>query len=119
MHVFRTVSCGIVRMRDARVHSHSSTSVCSSSFGWGSLSIAIAKRYGCRVTGITLSAQQLAFATARVKQEKLAHLIDYHLIDYRMFQPGRRACMCVCVAGVCVRRACLMLAEVVYCGHGC
>lgn len=59
-------------------------------FGWGSLSILIAKRIGCRVTGITLSAEQKAYAEALVKREGLEHLIDYHLVDYRLFTPGRK-----------------------------
>jgi len=57
-------------------------------FGWGSLSILLAKTVGCRVTGITLSSQQKAYAEDLVKKEGLEHLIDYHLIDYRLFAPG-------------------------------
>ena len=40
-------------------------------FGWGSLSILMATVTGCRVTGITLSAQQLLLATRRVKEAGL------------------------------------------------
>jgi hypothetical protein len=34
---------------------------------WGSLTLLLVKHYGARVTGITLSEQQLALATERVK----------------------------------------------------
>lgn len=40
-------------------------------FGWGGLSIHAAKKYGCKVTGITLSVEQMALATERVKKRDL------------------------------------------------
>jgi len=57
-------------------------------FGWGSLSLLLAKHFGARVTGITLSEQQLSLATQRVKDAGLEHLIDFHLVDYRVHQPA-------------------------------
>ena len=54
-------------------------------FGWGGLSLHAAKKYGCRVTGITLSVEQKALAEVRVKEEGLGHLIDFEVVDYRVF----------------------------------
>jgi cyclopropane-fatty-acyl-phospholipid synthase len=54
-------------------------------FGWGGLSLHAAKKYGCQVTGITLSVEQKALADARVKKEGLEDLITFEVIDYRTF----------------------------------
>jgi cyclopropane-fatty-acyl-phospholipid synthase len=51
--------------------------------GWGSLMIEAVKQYGCKVTGITLSKEQLEFAQARVKAENLESQIKILLCDYR------------------------------------
>jgi cyclopropane-fatty-acyl-phospholipid synthase len=58
-------------------------------FGWGGLSLHAAKKYGCKVTGITLSVEQKALAMERVRKEGLEHLITLEVIDYRTF--ARRA----------------------------
>jgi cyclopropane-fatty-acyl-phospholipid synthase len=54
-------------------------------FGWGGLSIHAARKFGCHVTGITLSVEQKALAEERVKNEGLGHLITFEVIDYRTF----------------------------------
>jgi len=54
-------------------------------FGWGGLSLHAARKYGCKVTGITLSVEQKALAEVRVKKEGLGHLINFEVIDYRIF----------------------------------
>lgn len=54
-------------------------------FGWGGLSLHAAKKYGCKVTGITLSVEQKALAEDRVRKEGLEHLIKFEVIDYRTF----------------------------------
>ena len=54
-------------------------------FGWGSLSIRMAKTVGCRVVGITLSKEQKALAEERVAAAGLGHLIEYHYVDYRTY----------------------------------
>jgi len=54
-------------------------------FGWGGLSLHAARKYGCRVTGITLSVEQTALARQRVEAEGLGHLIDFEVVDYRTF----------------------------------
>jgi cyclopropane-fatty-acyl-phospholipid synthase len=58
-------------------------------FGWGGLSIYAAKKYGCKVYGITLSVEQKSLAEKRVKKAGLEHLIHFEVVDYRTF--SRRA----------------------------
>eukprot|EP00957_Ditylum_brightwellii_P125020 9530109-Ditylum_brightwellii.AAC.1 len=54
-------------------------------FGWGGLTIHAANKYGCHVTGITLSVEQKALAEERVKKEGLGHLVIFEVIDYHAF----------------------------------
>lgn len=54
--------------------------------GWGSFAIQAVKQTGCRVTGITLSEEQLKYATERVAAEGLSGRIDLKLIDYRRME---------------------------------
>ena len=54
-------------------------------FGWGGICIRAAEKYGCRVTGITLSVEQKALAEARVREKGLQHLMTFELVDYRVF----------------------------------
>jgi cyclopropane-fatty-acyl-phospholipid synthase len=54
--------------------------------GWGGFAMFAAKEYGCKVMGITLSTEQLAFARKAVAEAQLSHLIDIQLIDYRDVQ---------------------------------
>jgi cyclopropane-fatty-acyl-phospholipid synthase len=51
--------------------------------GWGSFAIAAVRQTGCRLTGITLSHEQLALARRRVKAAGLEERIDLQLCDYR------------------------------------
>lgn len=51
--------------------------------GWGSFAIEAARERGCRVTGITLSREQLEFAKKRVEEAGLADRITLELRDYR------------------------------------
>jgi cyclopropane-fatty-acyl-phospholipid synthase len=51
--------------------------------GWGSLSLHAAAQYGVRVTAVTLSREQQAFAAARARDEGLAGLVEVRLQDYR------------------------------------
>ena len=51
--------------------------------GWGGFALHAATTRGCRVTGITVSREQFAFATARMHAAHVAHLVDIRLCDYR------------------------------------
>ncbi len=51
--------------------------------GWGAFARFAARTYGCRVTGITISESQHAFATARVREEGLEDRVEIRLADYR------------------------------------
>jgi cyclopropane-fatty-acyl-phospholipid synthase len=51
--------------------------------GWGAWSIHAAKHYGCRVTSLTISQQQLEFARARIADAGLSDRIEVRLQDYR------------------------------------
>ena len=54
--------------------------------GWGGFAILAARETGCRVTGITISREQLAFARERVKEAGLEDLVDIRYCDYRELQ---------------------------------
>jgi cyclopropane fatty-acyl-phospholipid synthase-like methyltransferase len=54
--------------------------------GWGALALALAQGHGARVTGLTLSAEQLAHAQQRVQEEGLSAQVDLRLQDYRDVQ---------------------------------
>jgi cyclopropane-fatty-acyl-phospholipid synthase len=51
--------------------------------GWGGLGLTLARDHGARVTGITLSTEQLAEAQARVQAEGLGERVSFELMDYR------------------------------------
>lgn len=54
--------------------------------GWGGNAIYMAKNYGCKVTSITISEEQLKLARKRVAEENLEHKIKIELLDYRKLQ---------------------------------
>ena len=51
--------------------------------GWGGMALTLAKEFGAKVTGITLSEEQLAAARARAKEEGLEDRVQFELMDYR------------------------------------
>jgi cyclopropane-fatty-acyl-phospholipid synthase len=51
--------------------------------GWGALAETAAAEFGAQVTGVTLSAEQLAWAQQRLAQAGLAARADLRLQDYR------------------------------------
>ena len=51
--------------------------------GWGGLALTLAREHGVRVTGITLSQEQLATARARAHESGLADRVRFELLDYR------------------------------------
>ncbi len=51
--------------------------------GWGGFAVHAARHYGCHITGITISREQLAYAKERVAREGLQSKIDLRFEDYR------------------------------------
>jgi cyclopropane-fatty-acyl-phospholipid synthase len=51
--------------------------------GWGGLALTLARDYGARVTGITLSTEQLTEARRRAKEMGLGDRVSFELLDYR------------------------------------
>ncbi|HEY3694216.1 cyclopropane-fatty-acyl-phospholipid synthase family protein [Phenylobacterium sp.] len=51
--------------------------------GWGGFAEYAAKQLGARVTGVTISQEQYAFARRRMFEQGLAERTDIRLIDYR------------------------------------
>ncbi|MGB3165962.1 MAG: cyclopropane-fatty-acyl-phospholipid synthase family protein [Alteraurantiacibacter sp.] len=58
--------------------------------GWGGMAIFLARHAGVRVTGITLSEEQLALARSRAAAAGVADRVIFELIDYRdLAETGR------------------------------
>jgi cyclopropane-fatty-acyl-phospholipid synthase len=51
--------------------------------GWGGLAIHLARTYGCRVTSITVSEEQLVLARQRVREAGVEDRVEIVLRDYR------------------------------------
>ena len=51
--------------------------------GWGGMALTLARDYGVRVTGITLSENQLATARSRARDAGLDGQVNFRLEDYR------------------------------------
>jgi cyclopropane-fatty-acyl-phospholipid synthase len=51
--------------------------------GWGGMALFLAREYGARVTGLTLSMEQLKVATRRAHEAGLADRVSFKLLDYR------------------------------------
>jgi cyclopropane-fatty-acyl-phospholipid synthase len=51
--------------------------------GWGSLALDLARRFDARVTGITLSEEQLQVAQRRARERGLERQVQFRLEDYR------------------------------------
>ncbi|MBB4285262.1 SAM-dependent methyltransferase [Roseospira goensis] len=51
--------------------------------GWGGFAEIAAREFGCRVTGITLSREQLSYARARMAAAGLADRVEIRFQDYR------------------------------------
>lgn len=51
--------------------------------GWGGFAIHAARNYGCRVTSITISQEQLKLARERAAAEGLSDQIEFQFADYR------------------------------------
>lgn len=51
--------------------------------GWGGFAEFAAREIGCKVTGITISNEQLAFARDRIERAGLQDKVDFKFCDYR------------------------------------
>jgi len=51
--------------------------------GWGGMALTLARDYGARVVGVTLSEEQHKIATARARAEGLEGQVEFRLQDYR------------------------------------
>ena len=51
--------------------------------GWGGMAISLARDYGVKILGVTLSTEQLALARARVAAAGLTDQVQLELCDYR------------------------------------
>lgn len=54
--------------------------------GWGGFAEVAAKEFGARVTGLTISDEQFAFACERMQREQLTDKVDIRMQDYRDVQ---------------------------------
>ncbi|MBS1527728.1 MAG: class I SAM-dependent methyltransferase [Bacteroidetes bacterium] len=54
--------------------------------GWGGNAIYMAKNYGCRVTSLTISAEQLKLARERVEEAGLSDRVNIQMLDYRQME---------------------------------
>jgi cyclopropane-fatty-acyl-phospholipid synthase len=54
--------------------------------GWGGLALTLARDFGARVTGITLSTEQLAVARERAREAGLEDRARFELMDYRAWR---------------------------------
>jgi cyclopropane fatty-acyl-phospholipid synthase-like methyltransferase len=59
--------------------------------GVGGSSIALAKKTGCRVTGVTICPRQVKLAYKNAEKEGVAHLTDFYEMDYQntTFEDGK------------------------------
>lgn len=51
--------------------------------GWGGMALTLARDYGARVVGVTLSEEQIKVARDRAKAAGLEDRVEFHLMDYR------------------------------------
>ncbi|MEX1179101.1 MAG: cyclopropane-fatty-acyl-phospholipid synthase family protein [Nitriliruptor sp.] len=66
-----------------KVHLDADSHVLEIGCGWGGFASYVARTYGCRVTGITLSEEQASYARDRLTRGGLDHLVDIEIVDYR------------------------------------
>ena len=51
--------------------------------GWGGLGLYLAETCGAKVTGVTLSEEQLKMSMERARQRSVSNTVDFRLLDYR------------------------------------
>lgn len=54
--------------------------------GWGGNAIFMAKKYGCKVTTVTISEEQYKLAKERIEKENLTDRVEVKLMDYRLIK---------------------------------
>ncbi|MEP7055992.1 MAG: cyclopropane-fatty-acyl-phospholipid synthase family protein [Actinomycetota bacterium] len=69
--------------RKLGLHGRSGLRLLDVGCGWGSMALHAAAHHGAQVVGITISAEQAAYARARVERAGLADLVEIRLQDYR------------------------------------
>ncbi len=52
--------------------------------GWGGMASHAVRRFGCRVTTVTISREQAVYAAARFQREGIAERAEVKLLDYRL-----------------------------------
>jgi len=62
---------------------HDRDHVLDAGCGVGGCSIFLAKTFGCKVTGITITPRQVALAQENAKKTGVSHLVDFHEMDYQ------------------------------------
>ncbi len=66
-----------------KLHLTASDEVLEIGSGWGGFSIHAARHYGCKITTVTISEEQFAEASARIRKAGLEDHIEILLCDYR------------------------------------
>jgi cyclopropane-fatty-acyl-phospholipid synthase len=87
---FRDSSMSLEAAQEAKKH-HIAGKLCLSpgqhvfeiGCGWGGLALTLARDYGVRVTGVTLSTEQHRIATERAEAAGLSDRVTFELRDYR------------------------------------
>lgn len=51
--------------------------------GWGGFAEYVAREFGAKITGLTISKEQLEYAQNRIEKAGLSHLVDFKFQDYR------------------------------------
>lgn len=69
-----------------QLHLKESDHVLEIGSGWGGNAIHIAKKYGCKVTSVTISEEQCKLANERIKKENLQNKISVIIKDYRKIE---------------------------------
>ena len=57
--------------------------------GWGFPTFPLAERYGCNVTGLSISEKQVAFCNARRTQSQAPEKVEFICSDYADYVPER------------------------------
>ncbi|NNC48883.1 MAG: class I SAM-dependent methyltransferase [Sphingomonas sp.] len=70
----------------AKLHLRETDHVLDIGCGWGGMARYLHKVAGCKVTGITLSEEQLKYARAKADELGIGDAVEYRLVDYRLLE---------------------------------